>query len=342
MGKSVLTTLCYIERDQEYLMLHRVSKKHDINKDKWIGVGGHFEEGESPEECLLREVYEETGLTLTSWRFRGIVTFCSEGTQTEYMCLYTASAFEGEITACNEGVLEWVRKDQLTDLNLWDGDRLFLELLQKEAPFFSLKLCYDRSGKWRQAILDGKELELFDLVDENGEPTGQVKERSMVHEKGDRHRTAHVWVARRKMDGTVEVLLQKRSPKKDAYPGYYDISAAGHAHAGDELKEAATRELQEELGICAEPGELQLVGMRKGYRESEFWGKPFRDREVSAVYVYEQPVCVEKLTLQKSEVEEVSFVELEKLIGQVREQSILSCIDLEELLMLKKALVTQD
>ena len=104
-----ITTLCYIENNDQYLMLHRVSKKHDINKDKWIGVGGHFEEGESPEECLLREVYEETGLTLTSWRFRGIVTFCSEGTQTEYMCLYTASSFEGEVTACNEGVLEWVR-----------------------------------------------------------------------------------------------------------------------------------------------------------------------------------------------------------------------------------------
>lgn len=155
--RSKLTTLCYIEKGDSYLMLHRVSKKHDVNKDKWIGIGGHFEENESPEECLLREVKEETGLTLTSWKFRGIVTFISEGWNTEYMCLYTADGYEGEIIPCNEGVLEWIRKEDLLKLNLWEGDKIFLKLLQENAPFFSLKLAY-KGDVLTEAVLDGKKL----------------------------------------------------------------------------------------------------------------------------------------------------------------------------------------
>lgn len=141
--RSNLTTLCYIEKDDQYLMLHRVSKKNDINKDKWIGVGGHFEPDESPEECLLREVREETGFTLTSYRFRGIVTFISDRWQTEYMCLYTADGFEGEMTECEEGVLTWVPKSEIENLTIWEGDKIFLKLLAEEAPFFSLKLRYE-------------------------------------------------------------------------------------------------------------------------------------------------------------------------------------------------------
>lgn len=137
-----LTTLCYIEKDEKYLMLHRVSKKNDVNKDKWIGVGGHFEPGESPEDCLLREVREETGLELTSYRFRGILTFNFNDNDSEYICLYTADGFEGELHSCNEGTLEWVPKDEIEKLNLWAGDKIFFELLQKEEPFFSLKLQY--------------------------------------------------------------------------------------------------------------------------------------------------------------------------------------------------------
>ena len=155
--RSKLTTLCYIEKGDSYLMLHRVSKKHDVNKDKWIGIGGHFEENESPEECLLREAKEETGLTLTSWKFRGIVTFISEGWNTEYMCLYTADGYEGEIIPCNEGVLEWIRKEDLLKLNLWEGDKIFLKLLQENAPFFSLKLAY-KEDVLTEAVLDGKKL----------------------------------------------------------------------------------------------------------------------------------------------------------------------------------------
>ena len=152
-----MTTLCYIEQDGKYLMLHRVSKKNDVNKDKWIGVGGHFEQDESPEECLLREVREETGLHLTSWRFRGIVTFLAEGWPSEYMCLYTVDGFEGTLTDCSEGRLEWVEKTKLDQLNLWEGDRIFLELLAQDAPFFSLKLSY-QGDALTYAALDGRAL----------------------------------------------------------------------------------------------------------------------------------------------------------------------------------------
>ena len=141
--RSPLTTLCYIEKDDSYLMLHRIKKKQDVNEGKWIGVGGHFEENESPENCLLREVKEETGLTLTSWRFRGIVTFIAKGWLTEYMCLYTADGFEGTLRECDEGELAWVAKKDVSALRLWDGDRIFLKLLIERDTFFSLKLSYD-------------------------------------------------------------------------------------------------------------------------------------------------------------------------------------------------------
>ena len=137
------TTLCYIERGNEYLMLHRVKKENDINRDKWIGLGGKFEEDESPEECLLREVYEESGLRLTSWRYRGIVTFVNTKCSSEYMHLFTADGFEGTVGPCDEGELEWIKKSELMKLTLWEGDRIFLRLLDSNEPFFSLKLSYD-------------------------------------------------------------------------------------------------------------------------------------------------------------------------------------------------------
>ncbi len=149
------TTLCYLERGEEYLMLHRVKKENDINHDKWIGVGGKFEEGESPEECLLRETFEETGLRLTSWRFRGIVTFISDRYPAEYMHLFTADAWEGTPHESDEGVLEWIPKKDLLSLPLWEGDRIFLRLLDEDAPFFSLKLKYE-GDRLTEAVLDGK------------------------------------------------------------------------------------------------------------------------------------------------------------------------------------------
>ena len=137
-----LSTLCYIEKDGQYLMLHRTVKKNDVNKDKWIGVGGHFEVDESPEECVLREVKEETGYTLTSYRFRGIVTFVSGNGVTEYMHLFTADEFEGKSIACDEGELEWVDIEEVWHLNIWEGDKIFFWLMQHDAPFFSLRLEY--------------------------------------------------------------------------------------------------------------------------------------------------------------------------------------------------------
>ena len=141
---SQLTTLCYIEQDGNYLMMHRVKKKNDINKDKWIGVGGHFEYGETPEECLLREVKEETGLTLLNYRMRGIVTFIYGEDVVEYMHLFTADSFEGELTDCDEGELVWIPKEEVMNLPIWEGDKVFFKLLNERDDFFLLKLCYNR------------------------------------------------------------------------------------------------------------------------------------------------------------------------------------------------------
>ena len=150
------TTLCYLERGRDYLMLHRVKKEVDENKDKWIGIGGKFEEGESPEDCLLQEVREETGLTLTSWRYCGIVTFVSNEWGTEYMHLFTTDAWEGALRQdCDEGVLEWIDREKLLSLPIWEGDKIFLRLLDQDAPFFSLKLRYE-GDRLAEAVLNGK------------------------------------------------------------------------------------------------------------------------------------------------------------------------------------------
>ena len=152
------TTLCYITRGDQVLMLHRTKKKNDINQDKWIGIGGKFEGCESPEECLLREAWEETGLTLTSWRCRGVITFLTgDPSQGEYMYLFTADGFEGQLKECDEGDLQWVSRDFLDQLPKWEGDQIFLDLLWQDAPFFLLTLRYD-GDKLTEAILDGKKI----------------------------------------------------------------------------------------------------------------------------------------------------------------------------------------
>ncbi len=157
--RSSQTTLCYIEKDGKYLMLHRVKRENDINKDKWIGVGGHFEADESPEECLLREVEEETGLILTAWKLRGIITFICDRQPTEYMFLYTADAFTGTLTECSEGNLEWVDKSKVYDLPVWEGDKIFFRLLEEDHPFFSLKLKYE-NDRLAEMAFNGKSGEI--------------------------------------------------------------------------------------------------------------------------------------------------------------------------------------
>ena len=155
LAKSNQTTLCYIEREGKYLMMHRVKKEKDINKDKWVGMGGHFEADECPEECLLRECREETSLELTDYRLRGVITFISDRWQTEYMFLYTANGFEGEVGSCNEGDLEWIDKRKVYDLPVWEGDKIFFRLLETRADCFSLKLRYVGESLV-EVLLDGR------------------------------------------------------------------------------------------------------------------------------------------------------------------------------------------
>lgn len=138
------TSLCYIEKDGAYLMLHRIKKKNDENRDKWVGIGGKLEEGESPHDCARREIREETGLSVNKLSYRGVITFVSNVYGTEYMHLFTSTDFRGELTdSCDEGRLEWVKKEEVKDLPIWEGDRIFLDLISKDTPFFSLKLVYE-------------------------------------------------------------------------------------------------------------------------------------------------------------------------------------------------------
>ena len=307
MNGAKLSTLCYIEQDGKYLMLHRTVKKNDVNKDKWIGIGGHFEQDESPEECILRETMEETGYMLTSFRYRGIVTFVSGDGVTEYMHLFTADGISGEPVPCDEGELEWIDKKDVWNLNLWEGDKIFFLLLEQERPFFSLKLVYNGKGVLKYAALDGRPMELFDLLDENGEKTGVIEERSVAHYLGNRHAAVHIWILRRKTGedkaagenlrrtgeklsalrkDKYEVLLQKRSMQKDSNPGEYDVSAAGHVASGDTALNTAVREIKEELGLTVAPEQLCFLGMHEAGFEAVFNGRIFRDDEMCSVYVY--------------------------------------------------------
>ena len=152
-----LSTLCYLEKDGKYLMLYRNKKKNDENAGKWIGVGGKFEANESPLQCMKREIFEETGFLVKSAALRSIVTFVSDEYETEYMFLYTVSEFEGDLSTCDEGDLKWIDKDKIYDLPMWEGDRIFLERIAKDHPYFDLKLVYEKN-KLVSAILDGEEI----------------------------------------------------------------------------------------------------------------------------------------------------------------------------------------
>lgn len=329
-----LTTLCYIENEDSYLMLHRVKKEHDINKDKWIGLGGHFEKDESPDDCLKREVLEESGLSLSSYRMRGIVTFISGDGCTEYMHLYTAKVSTKIFSDCDEGCLEWIKKDKVYDLNLWEGDKIFFKLLADNEPFFSLKLEYDGHGKLLNAVLNGKDMELLDILNEDGSPSGQVSERNVAHMLGYLHQTVHMWIVKDN-----KILVQKRSKTKDSNPGCYDISSAGHISAGQTVLDAAIRELSEELGLLVDEKDLRHIGFTKRCILKPFYGKFWPDNQISQVFVIEKDVDINSLKLQKSEVEEVSWMDLDELIKTVEEDdSFPNCFNPEELKMLRRSL----
>lgn len=329
-----MSTLCYIEQDGRYLMMHRTKKEKDINKDKWIGVGGHFEEGESPEECLLREVWEETGYHLTSYRFRGIVTFISGKGEIEYMHLFTADGFTGTAVSCNEGELVWMDKKEIWKLNIWEGDKIFFRLLEDELPFFSLKLVYNQQDQMTEAVLNGRKMELFDVLNPDGTRSGVVSERGVVHREGSIHPVSHVWVIRMREDGGYDLLLQKRSREKDSFPGCYDISSAGHVEAGDDYLDTAVRELKEELGITASEEQLRYAGTCRTTYRGEFYGSPFLNCEYSNVYLYLEPVDMEALSLQESEVEEVRWMDAGCCLEGVRNGTFPNCIEEDELLMI--------
>lgn len=329
-----MSTLCYIRKDGKYLMLHRTVKKNDVNRDKWIGVGGHFEADESPEECVLREVKEETGYTLTSWQFRGIVTFISGNGVTEYMHLFTADGFTGTPIACDEGELAWVDIEQVWKLNIWAGDKIFFRLIDDGEPFFSLKLVYDGSDVLKKAVLNGKEMELFDLIDEDDRKTGVVQERGVVHREGDLHGTAHMWVIRPGRCGKSgwDVLLQKRSSCKDSFPGCYDTSSAGHMSAGDTVKEAALREIHEELGLSLVEKDLHYIGNHRAHVRGTFYGHPFLDNELAHVFAVQLPAGFsdEGFHLQAEEISGILWLDAEECFRTLHEHRIRHCVSLSE------------
>lgn len=153
-----MTTLCYLEKGGCYLMMHRIKKQKDDSHDKWIGVGGKFEANESPEDCMKREVFEECGLKVTKWRYHGIVTFVSNVCQNDYMHLFSATEWDGEEHVCDEGILKWIPKSEIAKLQLWEGDRIFLRLMNMEIPFFSLKLVYN-GNDLLQTVLNGEQID---------------------------------------------------------------------------------------------------------------------------------------------------------------------------------------
>ena len=352
-----LTTLCYLIRDGKYLMLHRTVKHNDVNKDKWIGVGGHFEADESPEECVIREVREETGYTLLDWKYRGIVTFISGTGVTEYMSLFTSDRFTGTPADCDEGHLEWIGMDRIPSLNLWAGDLIFFRLLDEGSPFFSLKLVYNGNGVLREAVCNGVPMELFDILDpETGRKTGAVQERGVVHREGYAHATVHMWIVRRQGSPSTgipgetpagrgcgtDVLLQLRASDKDSHPDCFDTSSAGHIQAGDNADAPAVREIGEELGLRCTAAEFLPVGIHVNRCDDVFYGRPFHDCEWSHVYVFDRPFTAGDLTLQKSEIRSVCWMDLEDCLRSVRDGSLRSCISADELEMVKQFLHRKD
>ena len=178
-------------------------------------------------------------------------------------------------------------------------------------------------------------MELFDVIDSKGNPAGQIVSREKAHAEGIPHRTAHIWIIRKK-EGRAQILLQKRSQNKDSFPGKFDTSSAGHIQAGDEPLESALRELKEELGISATPEQLHFAGTFPISFAKEFHGKMFRDEEIAFVYIYDHPVEIDRLTLQKEEVEEVQWFDLEETYQQCRQHRDKFCVPLGGLQLVRE------
>ena len=332
---SKSSTLCYIENEGCYLMLHRVVKEKDVNHDKWIGVGGHFEEGEASDECLLREIYEETGIRLADYRYRGLITFVPHEGSIELMHLYTGSLKGADMTESftglmDEGVLEWIPKDKVWDLELWEGDKIFFRLFEEEKDFENMLLAYDENDQLKTAELEGEPLELIDVIDEDGNPTGTVRERGVVHLLGTLHKTVHIWIMRKNDKSGLDVLLQKRSMTKDSNPGCYDISAAGHIQSGGGVMDAAVRETFEEIGLETEPEDFEFAGVHYGYYKGSFHGRPFNDNEMMHVFICNKEVDDRQLVLQESEVESVIWMDFEECKQMIHDEYMEHCIYEEE------------
>lgn len=328
-----LTTLCYIEKDGKYLMLLRNVKKDDGSLNKWIGVGGKLEHNEAPDECARREILEETGLTALNLIPRGVVTFISDMWESEYMFLYSVTEFSGTLILCDEGELHWIDKSDVFQLKLWDGDRIFLHMMMENSPYFEMKLIY-RGERLNKCVINGKDAELFDIMNEDGSPANYVAERNYAHLTGLWHNTVHIWIIRKNSKGNIELLLQKRAANKDSNPCCYDISSAGHISAGDDVLESAMREMSEELGLYTEESDFEYIGLRKVVFDSEFYGKPFHDRELSHIFLYRKPVNESELKLQKSEVESVMWMDFDECCKAVDNNSIPHCIYADELKMI--------
>lgn len=352
------STLCYIEKDGCYLMMHRVIKENDVNHDKWIGVGGHFEEGETADECLVREIREETGIGIASYRYRGLITFVPHEGSIELMHLYTGDLegadlslsivkeagadaedrVNGNEIVMDEGVLEWIPKEKIWDLELWEGDKIFFRLIEEDRDFENMLLAYDENDQLCAAELEGEELELFDVLNDDGTRSGVVAERGVVHKRGVLHGTVHIWVLRENEDGRYDVLIQKRSQQKDSNPGCYDISAAGHIKSGGTVIDAAIRETEEEIGIRTEEKEFEFVGIHHGFYQDMFHGREFRDNEMMHVFILNREVKDEEIVLQESEVESVLWMDIAELFEILRREKLKHCIYEEEVEMVAEHL----
>ena len=330
-------TLCYLERDGRYLMMLRNRKPNDPNEGKWIGVGGKREAGESPEDCAKREIFEETGLRATELTHWGDVYFISDVWEEEIMRLFLVTEWEGKTDGttpdCDEGELHWIEKDRIFDLNLWDGDRIFLKYLITGRRFDTMTLTY-RGERLCGCSMDGEETELIDVYNEDGSTAGYVASRDYVHWKGLWHATVHTWIVRQGDGGRPELLLQLRAAGKRLYPSCWDISSAGHIPAGEDAVQGAIRELREELGITVPPEELAYVGtLVMTYDDDDDGG--YHDREHCRIYILHSQADISEMTLQASEVERVMWMGFDEIPDAMASDNFKHCLFAEELAFIR-------